>query len=683
MLTLEEYARSFTEDVLAEAEEAEDGAIQEDIFTEHAARVVTEAGEAVDPRLCQYRGRGMRVSAYDYLEDSDELDLFVSDFSNADRVKNISSKEIAELLDRGRGFLSRSLTGIWQQLEESTEAYDLAQLIHTQKDELRTARVTLLTNRLGPRKVDSKDVNLSKIRVSHEVWDIERLYQVAAVSLTPTPISVDLASEFGGSIACIEMPSENAVYDAYLAVIPAEVLAQIYGRWGQRLLQRNVRSFLQARGSVNKGIRDTLDKSPEMFLAYNNGISATAEEVELEQTPAGPRIARIANLQIVNGGQTTASVYNAFRGKGDVSTAFVQMKLTVLRDPERLDEIVHLISMYANSQTKIAFSDFSANDPFHIELEKLSRQTWAPRPQGKATTMWFYERARGQYLDERSRQDSPTKRRAWELQHPPGQKLTKSLVAKYEMAWRQYPHWVSEGAEKNFARFSAWLQENPIQVDQLYFEQVVAKAILFQECDTVVRKMDLGGYKANVVAYAIAWMSYLMGVTFNLERVWLTQGVSDNTLDLFSQLARKAFDHITSPPDRTRNVTEWAKKETCWLTLRDQPVKLGGVMSELLKPSRQPALADGPQPVRMGKAESLQLEQEVIGMQAQDWYRLARWIAANGRATTWQKNFVTKLALGVSRDREITAAQMPHALQIYMDARAAGFTLEAGTLNSG
>jgi hypothetical protein len=247
------------------------------------------------------------------------------------------------------------------------------------------------------------------------------------------------------------------------------------------------------------------------------------------------------------------------------------------------------------------------------------------------------------------------------------------------MTWHQHPHWVSEGAEKNFARFSAWLQENPIQVDQLYFEHLVAKAIVFQGCDSVVRQMDLGGYKANVVAYAVAWMSYLMGATFNLERVWLTQVVSENTRDLFAQLARKCFDHITNPPGRIRNVTEWSKKEECWLALRDQPIKLGGVMDELIKPRRQPAPTNGETPDRMGRAENLQLEQEVIGMRAPDWYRLARWMAAGGKATTWERNFVTKCALGLSRGREITAAQMPHALRIYMEACAEGFTLEQST----
>ncbi len=673
MLTLEEYARGFTEDVLAEAEQAEEGAIQEDVFTQHATEVVTEAGETVDPQLCSYRGRAMRVSAYDYLDDSDELDLFVSDFSNSDRIRNISSTEIADLLKRGRNFLARSLDGLWQQLEESTEAHDLAQLINAQRDTLQSARVIVLTNRLAPRKLDHDTRKVGTMTVTDDVWDIERLYQAAAVSLTPTPISVDLAKEFGGGIPCIQIPSDNSVYDAYLAVIPATVLAQIYGRWGQRLLQRNVRSFLQARGSVNKGIRDTLDKTPEMFLAYNNGISTTAEKVQTQPTPTGLLLTRVENLQIVNGGQTTASVYNAFRAKDDLTRAFVQIKLTVLRDPDRLDEIVHLVSLYANSQTKIAFSDFSANDPFHIELEKLSRQIWAPTPKGKATAMWFYERARGQYLDEKSRQETLAKRRTWELQHPAKQKLTKSLVAKYEMAWRQYPQWVSEGAEKNFARFSAWLQENPIQVDRLYFEQLVAKAIVFQECDAVVRRMELGGYKANVVAYSIAWMAYLMGGTYSLEKVWLNQSVSDNTRELFGLLAHKAFEHMTNPPSRIRNVTEWAKREECWVGLRDQPVKLGAILSDLSQPTRQ-AQDNGAVETRRDKSENLLLEQELLGMEAQDWYRLARWIAANTKGKTWEKNFVTKVALGKSRGADISQAQMPHALRIYMEARANGFS---------
>jgi hypothetical protein len=299
LLTLEEFARSFTEDVLADTEQADDGAIQENVFTRHAQEVITEAGEAVDPQLCQYRGRGVRLSGYDYLEDSDEIDLFVSDFDNSDKTRSIGATEVSDLLDRGRAFLGRSLDGAWQQWEESTEAHDLAELIYGQRDALQSARVILLTNRIAPRTTRPRNVTIAGIDVTHQVWDIERLYQVSATSLAQTPITVDLEGEFGGALPCITTPARNGIYDAYFAVIPAPALAAIYGRWGQRLLQRNVRSFLQARGSVNKGIRDTLDKSPEMFLAYNNGISATAASVTLTTIGDETRIQRIDNLQIV------------------------------------------------------------------------------------------------------------------------------------------------------------------------------------------------------------------------------------------------------------------------------------------------------------------------------------------------------------------------------------------------
>jgi hypothetical protein len=368
-------------------------------------------------------------------------------------------------------------------------------------------------------------------------------------------------------------------------------------------------------------------------------------------------------------------VYNAFRAKNDLAQAFVQMKLTVLQDPERLDEVVHLISLYANSQTKIAFSDFSANDPFHVEIEKLSRQVWAPNLQGKATTMWFYERARGQYLDERSRQDTPSKRKTWEIQHPPRQKLTKSLVAKYEMTWRQRPDWVSEGAEKNFARFSAWLQENPIQVDRLYFEELVAKAIVFRECDAVVKSLDFGGYKANVVAYTVAWLSYITGSSFDMDRVWQTQTVSESTRDLLRRLAQRTFDHITSPPGRIRNISEWCKKEECWLKLRDQPALIGDLMSELRGAARRPAAgeSDG---VAFSPAQSLQFQEAVISMSARQWFGLGRWIRDRKDFATWDKNFVANCGVRISRGMPITAAQLPHALRIFMQASAEGYALD-------
>jgi AIPR protein len=187
---------------------------------------------------------------------------------------------------------------------------------------------------------------------------------------------------------------------AYLSVVPAVQLAAIYDRWGSRLLEQNVRSFLQARGNVNRGIRNTLEREPEMFFAYNNGITATAEAIESETTEQGLVITNIHNLQIVNGGQTTASIHLASRQKVDLFRVFIQMKLSIV-GPDLAEKIVPKISQYANSQNRVNAADFFANHPFHVRMEEFSRRLYAPSPEGNfRESKWFYERARGSYQDE-------------------------------------------------------------------------------------------------------------------------------------------------------------------------------------------------------------------------------------------------------------------------------------------
>ena len=121
--------------------------------------------------------------------------------------------------------------------------------------------------------------------------------------------------------------------------------------------------------------------------------------------------------------------------------------------------MIKLISRYANSQTKINVSDFAANDRFHVALERHSREIWVPNPSSKGTTKWFYERSRGSYLDEVGRQPTPAQKRMFKDQYPSTQKMTKTVMAKYEMSWRQQPQKVSLGAEKNFAHFTAIMAE--------------------------------------------------------------------------------------------------------------------------------------------------------------------------------------------------------------------------------
>ena len=100
-------------------------------------------------------------------------------------------------------------------------------------------------------------------------------------------------------------------YETYLVILPGELIYQLYEEFGARLFEFNVRSFLQAKGKVNKGLRDTLRNEPERFLAYNNGITATADEIEAGLFMGEMTISRVRGLQIVNGAQTTASIHRA------------------------------------------------------------------------------------------------------------------------------------------------------------------------------------------------------------------------------------------------------------------------------------------------------------------------------------------------------------------------------------
>ena len=364
--------------------------------------------------------------------------------------------------------------------------------------------------------------------------------------------------------------------ESYLAAVPGSVLGAIYDRWGTRLLEQNVRVFLQARGKVNRGIRDTIEQDPEMFFAYNNGITATAEDVEVKERDGELVLVRTRNLQIVNGGQTTASLHIAHTGGRDLSGIFVQMKLSKI-SPSLSSSVVPRISEYANTQNRVTAADFFANHPFHIRMEEFSRRMLAPSPEGTfAETKWFYERARGQFVDARARL-TPTQRKKFDLENPRSQLIRKTDMAKFMRVWDEEPHVVSLGAQKNFATFAAAIgkewKKSDTRFGEAYFREVVAKAIVFRKTERIVSTADWygGGYRANIVAYAIAKVAHDVrqrGRAVDFERIWREQAVSSATEEALAAAGRAACEVLTQGADGMRNVTEWAKKQACWERVR-------------------------------------------------------------------------------------------------------------------
>ncbi|MGV8120418.1 MAG: AIPR family protein [Candidatus Xenobiia bacterium LiM19] len=338
-----------------------------------------------------------------------------------------------------------------------------------------------------------------------------------------------------------------------------------------------MRAFLGIRGSksVNSGIRNTIMKQPSMFFAYNNGIAATASGAELAQNEEGLYITRVSDLQIVNGGQTTASLSTSRRkDKIDLNDIFVQMKLSVVQ-PDYANEVIPRISRCANSQNKVSEADFFSNHPFHVRLEMHSRRIWAPAKTGtQHESHWFYERARGQYLNEQAKL-TPSEKKRFLQQNPREQLLTKTDLAKYENAWRGLPDIVSFGAQKNFRRFAEWIEErwNTSESDfnEEYFRNSIAKAIIWKSTERLVSRQSWyqNGYRANIVAYTISKLAQLISSKtkdkyINLRNIWNQQRISPALEMQLSLISGEVFNVIIDPARIIENVTEWCKKKLCW-----------------------------------------------------------------------------------------------------------------------
>ena len=384
---------------------------------------------------------------------------------------------------------------------------------------------------------------------------------------------------FGTGILCLPAHLGNDAYQSYLVVMPGDILSKLYEKFGARLLEQNVRTFLQARGKVNKGIRTTIISEPGMFFAYNNGITATAQGVETKQSDGGLQITRITDLQIVNGGQTTASLFHTRRrDKADLTHIFVQMKLSVI-DNEESEKVVPRISEYANTQNRVQAADFFSNHAFHIRMEELSRRLWAPAGKGaQRETKWFYERARRQYADAQAKL-TPAEQRRFKAENPKPQMFTKTDLAKFENVWDDHPRFVNLGAEKNFARYAARIgkewDKSPDSFNETYFKRAVARAIIFRATERMISAQPWynGGYRANIVAYTLAVLSDLTrrrGRSLDFLRIWNSQEIGSLLEGTLTAIAPEVNDVLLRPPQGISNISEWAKRDACWTRMQEQ-----------------------------------------------------------------------------------------------------------------
>lgn len=685
--TAEEFFHDFRQDLLAGAEANGSFLLAE--FMDVVSRELTETGFTEGFEFAHYRAqRGMRVDGY-WFNDEGGLDLFVADFDSRTELASLTRTDVDAAFKRVANFFDASLRkNLAADLEITSPEYGLARQIADRKSLIRHLNLILVSERtLSDRIQALPDAETAGIGTSFHIWDISRLHRQRSSRSHKEALDLDFEAMFGTGISCLPAHLGTDAYQSYLVVMPGPVLSTIYEKFGARLLEQNVRTFLQARAKVNQGIRTTIMTEPGMFFAYNNGITATAQGVETKRTGDGLQITRITDLQIVNGGQTTASLFHTRRkDKADLTQIFVQMKLSVI-DSEESEKVVPRISEYANTQNRVQAADFFSNHAYHIRMEEFSRRLWAPAGKGsQRETKWFYERARGQYADAQAKL-TPAEQKRFKAENPKPQMLTKTDLAKFENVWDEHPRYVNLGAEKNFARYAARIgkewDKSSDGFNEAYFKRAVARGIIFRATERIVSAQPWynNGYRANIVAYTLAVLSELtrrQEKSLDFLRVWNAQAISPVLESTIAAVASRVNDDLLRPMQGISNISEWAKREACWTRMLEHMDEFADLLpdefdSECL--SRDDHLSEKRAARNTQKVDNgIEAQTKVFAIPAPKWIVIHDTLAAK-RLLTPKEVGVLKIAMQMPM-KIPTDKQCAVLLDTIGKARAEGLTID-------
>ena len=535
-----------------------------------------------------FKRKGLRVDGYEYLSDRSLLTLYVCEYAQDESIQSLNQSTIDQLFKNTKNFFEKSLGYTFvESLEETDDGYETADFILVNQKKIEQVKVVIVTNKQLSARIKNietdEDNFFAGIPTSLDIWDIQRFYDNERTHGAAEAIEIDLVKDFGRGIPALPAHVESSQYRSFLCVLPGDILAGLYEKYGARLLEANVRSFLQFRGKVNSGMKKTIHKEPEMFFAYNNGITATAEDCVLDENN---NIVVIKNLQIVNGGQTTASLFSSKADKknsADLSKVFVQTKLSII-DSNIAEEIVPNISRYANTQNKVNDSDFFSNHPFHRRMQDKSRRILAPMLQGATRqTKWFYERARGQYQDELGKRTAAEKK-AFQLEYPKSQMLTKTDLAKTAIIFEGSPHHAVKGLQIAFTHFAKNVQKewenHDNKFNDVFYKVIISKQIMFKECRLLVMEKVAGNAIQPTIAYTLYMLNMLAdkvshGIDF--QKIWDKQKLDNITISQLGEIIKYVSEFFESQVEGVegRSVLSFSKSKGCIKSFNDRINQLG------------------------------------------------------------------------------------------------------------
>jgi hypothetical protein len=689
MSELQEYHQNLMADIRREADAS--GIFPVEAFFDRMTERLTEAGELEVADRSYYQsgdgGQRLRIDGYagDPRDSGGVLGLIVCDFVDSEDIQTFGKGDVPPILNPLIRFLKRARTEDFRDaLNEVSPAFQVSDLIITTWSQVTKVKLILVSNRQYIGRDDAvKLQELDDVPVTWSVWDLARFERFDRSGQAREDMVIDFARDFGGPLPALKASQTGAALESYLLIVPGEQLASIYDRWGARLLEANVRSFLQARAKTNKGIQKTIKEEPELFFPYNNGLSATADDVTCVRSDDGLAIASISNLQIVNGAQTTGSIHTGLKNaREQLPQVFVQMKLTVV-PPDRSEEIVPKISEFANTQNKVNAADFFSNHPFHIRIEQFSRSViFTAREGERHDSKWFYERSRGQFINARGRL-TPAQQKKFDLEFPKTQLFSKTDLAKFEYSAAGQPHIVSRGAQKNFAEFAkeigeAWAKSDA-RYDELWYRRLIAKAIIFRKLETEVPKQPWyeGGYRANIVTYAMAKVVHDATSdkqVLDVDAVWRRQAVPDALLRALLVAAAEANDVITHPPAGVRNMSEWAKQQACWNGLKSRQLDYNDDLASCLTLVESVRTAVRDAQAKKALTDGINAQTEVVNLGTEFWAGVIEWGKAERKLSPKDLQI---LQICTSMPRRIPSDfQAKHAMDVLHRMKDQGFEVQ-------
>lgn len=597
----------YRKDLLNESKD-EEGFISESLFLSAVLPLMLDAklidSEDYNEAYFIYKPDKLKLNGYAINESGERLQLYIVnedsiDLSENDKNLQISLKSYYDShFSRAIKFVQSALKGnLTNEIQDADGIKVLISQISSSEglDQFDVVEIFLISATATvetrgsipqPKQIEFENeklkVSFSKMRektskeiiIIKKLIDLNFLHNILISQGNREPLTVDFEKLFNFKIEAIKAADEE-YFESYLCVFPGNVISDLYKEFSTRMLEKNVRSFLQfPKKGVNSGMKNTIIDYPEKFIAFNNGLTITSTGKDVSEIGGKFYIKSLTDFQIVNGGQTTATIYFAQKEGISVSKIKVMAKINVAKKTteEELDKLITDISTFSNAQSRVSKVDLRARSTQLIKIKALSESIVTPKG-----VKWFFERAKGELntaIRKLGNKEKIIKK------FPKERRFSKEDLAKYFTVWGNKPYLVKLGGEKVFRDFIEELtgegsKKKPPVINRSFYENLISRIILFRNLEKIYGdgKKKIGNLRSAVIPYSISILYNITdggseNIVFDLNRIWTKEGLEQDLSDFFYELM-KLMNDLIKKYSQSDDYGEYSKRKELWETISE------------------------------------------------------------------------------------------------------------------